>query len=173
VARRIRRWTDFALRAESGTDPLTRWGRTTVAPAIAPLIPPVLRRHRLIDPGLRLLSQLDVDYRQSVLSMQQGPGRLGGIRAGDRLPDHAVIADGRATRLHELILRPGIHLLLERDACRTAPVPDRVYVDRLTGMPGSGLVVVRPDGYVGMCASSAGESLTAWLALAGAGPLGA
>jgi 2-polyprenyl-6-methoxyphenol hydroxylase-like FAD-dependent oxidoreductase len=174
VARRIRRWTDLALRAESGTDPLTRWARTTVVPAVAPFMPPVLRRHRLIDPGLRRLSQLDIDYRRSVLSTQQGPGRLGGIRAGDRLPDRAVIADGRRTTLHQLIAQPGIHLLLERDACPTPlGLPDTVHVHRLSGVAGCGLMVVRPDGYVGMCAPSAGASLTAWLALAGADPLGA
>jgi 2-polyprenyl-6-methoxyphenol hydroxylase-like FAD-dependent oxidoreductase len=170
VARRIRRWTDLALRAESGRDPLTRWVRTAVAPAVAPLMSPVLRRHRLIGPALRLVSQVDVNYRHSVLSMHQGPGRIGGIRAGDRLPDRAVIADGRQTSLHQLIANPGIHLLLERDACRVVPgLPDTVHVHRLTGVPGSGLMVVRPDGYVGMCASSAGASLTAWLTLAGAG----
>jgi hypothetical protein len=48
-----------------------------------------------------------------------------------------------------------------------------VHVHRLSGAAGCGLMVVRPDGYVGMCAPSAGASLTAWLALAGAGPLGA
>jgi hypothetical protein len=174
VARRIRRWTDLALRAESGTDPLTRWARTAVVPAVAPFMPPVLRRHRLIGPGLRRLSQLDIDYRHSVLSTQQGPGRLGGVRAGDRLPDRAVIADGRRTTLHQLIARPGIHLLLERDACpNPLGLPDTVHVHRLSGEAGSGLMVVRPDGYVGMCASSPGAPLTVWLALAGAGPLGA
>jgi hypothetical protein len=70
-----------------------------------------------------------------------------------------------------LIARPGIHLLLERDACLSGSrLPGTVHVHRLTDTPGTGLVVVRPDGYVGMCTTSAGDSLYAWLALAGAPP---
>ena len=171
MARRIRRWTDIALRAESGRDAVTRWGRVTVGPIAAPLLPLLLRQRRLTAPGLQMLSQLGVHYRGSVLSTQEGAGRIGGVRAGDRLPDGAVTADGRLTSLHRLIARPGIHLLLERDASLSGlRPPGTVHVHRLTGVPGTGLVVVRPDGYVGMCVPSADDSLLAWLSLAGAQP---
>ncbi|CAM5294535.1 3-(3-hydroxy-phenyl)propionate/3-hydroxycinnamic acid hydroxylase [Streptomyces griseoloalbus] len=40
----------------------------------------------------------------------------GGSSPGDRLPDAAVSVGGPAQRLHGLLARPGVHLLLQRDA---------------------------------------------------------
>jgi hypothetical protein len=99
------------------------------------------------------------------------PRRPRGARAGDRLPDRLVRADGRSVRLHELLAGPGVHILLDRDADRLEDLtPGRfVTVHRLTSVPGCGVTVVRPDGYIGFRAGTAeAGQLAAWLALVGA-----
>jgi hypothetical protein len=86
-------------------------------------------------------------------------------------PDRLVRAGGRSVRLHELLGRPGVHVLLDRDAGRLENLaPGRfVTVHRLTSVPGRGVTVVRPDGYIGF-RSRTGETgqLAAWLALVSA-----
>ena len=87
------------------------------------------------------------------------------------MPDAAVRCEGRTIRLHELTARPGVNVLLERDA----EAFDRnhlgpyVTVHRVTSWPGRGLLAVRPDGYVGFrCAAGDPALLAAWLNLVGA-----
>jgi hypothetical protein len=95
------------------------------------------------------------------------PQPSGGPRAGDRLPDKTVTSAGRTLRLHELLARPGVHVLLERDAGRLDDVATgpMVHVHRLTSAPGRGLMAVRPDGHVGFrCQIADANQLTAWLA---------
>jgi hypothetical protein len=74
-------------------------------------------------------------------------------------------------RLHELLARPGVHVLHDRDANRLEDrAPGRfVTVHRLTSVPGHGGTVVRPDGHVGFRSriAEAGQ-LGAWLALVSA-----
>jgi hypothetical protein len=82
-----------------------------------------------------------------------------------------VTCDGRETRLHELLARPGVHVLLDR---RAPPLPHEVtgpyvHVHRLTSRPGTGLVAVRPDGYIGFSSGRADDhALRRWLQRAGA-----
>ena len=74
---------------------------------------------------------------------------------------------GRTTRLHDLLARPGVHILLDRDAdpAGTLPPGRLVSIHRLTSSPGRGLIAVRPDGYVGYRGQTADISqLTSWLA---------
>ena len=120
---------------------------------------PALTRGRPAASGIRLLSQLNVSYRGSPLSVEGTPRRPGGPRAGDRLPDRLVRAEGRSIRLHELLARPGVHILLDRDADRLEDLaPGRfVTVHRLTSAPGHGVIVVRPDGYIGFRSQAANE----------------
>jgi hypothetical protein len=97
-----------------------------------------------------LLSQRWVHYRTSPLSTTGAPTRRG-ARPGDRLPDQTVVCDGGPRRLHDLTARPGLHVLLERDTAvpeLDVAVPP-VTVHRIASWPGTGLVVVRPDGHVG------------------------
>lgn len=54
--------------------------------------------------------------RDSPLSVEGTPHRRGGARSGDRLLDQLVSSAGRSVRWHELIARPGVHLLLDRGA---------------------------------------------------------
>jgi hypothetical protein len=143
--------------------------RGRVASWGAPLVPHVLGRRRLVAEGLRLLARLDADYRDGPLSSEGRPRRRGGPRAGDRLPDAEVETGSRRTRLHELTARPGVHVLLDRDANDPAVSGPLVHVHRLTGAAGTGAVVVRPDGHVGYRSADAGDpGLRSWLRRVGA-----
>jgi len=77
-----------------------------------------------------------------------------------------VTSAGRSIRLHDLLARPGVHILLDRDADRpgTLPPGPLVNVHRLASVPGRGLIAVRPDGYIGFrCRATEAGQLTAWL----------
>jgi hypothetical protein len=173
VARQLLALTNLAFWAEAGPGPVPSALRARLAPLAAPLVP-ALTRGRTAASGIRLLSQLNVSYRGSPLSVEGTPRRPGGPRAGDRLPDRLVRTDGRSVRLHELLARPGVHILLDRDADRLEDLaPDRfVTLHRLTSAPGRGVTAVRPDGYIGFRSQTAeaGE-LAAWLARVSAGRL--
>jgi len=118
--------------------------------------------------------RLNVSYRDSPLSIEATPRCPGGPHAGDRLPDRLVRTDGRSVRLHKLLARSGVHILLDRDADRLEDLaPGRfVTVHRLTSVPGRGVMVVRPDGYIGFRGQTADvHQLAAWLARVSAGDL--
>jgi hypothetical protein len=171
VARQLLAMTNLAFWAEASTGPVPSAFRARLAPLAAPLVPALARRPRLVGAGIRLVSQLGVGYRGSPLSVEGTPHRRDGPRPGDRLPDRVVRADGRYVRLHELLARPGVHILLDRDAAWAGDlVLGRfVHVHRLTGMQGRGLVTVRPDGYVGFRGGTAeARQLAAWLTQVGA-----
>lgn len=77
---------------------------------------------------------------------------------------------GRRVRLHELTARPGVHVLLQRDAPEpVAGQGPRVAVDRVTDWDGEGLIAVRPDGYVGLRSDAVDHAaLRRWLERIGA-----
>ncbi|GCB50798.1 monooxygenase [Streptomyces sp. NL15-2K] len=163
--------THTAFWAEASTGRIPSWLRAVAAPLTAPAIPALLHRRRLVAEAIRLISQLRVNYRHSPLSVEGTPPLRGAPRPGDRLPDATVSVEGPPRRLHELLARPGVHLLLQREA---DPPPDDVpgplvTVLRLTNSPGRGLVAVRPDGHVGFrCGTADPAGLTGWLSLIGA-----
>lgn len=173
VAREVLGMTHLAFWGEAGTGRVPSALRARVAPAAVPLVPVLMRRRRLVGEVIGVVSQLRASYRRSPLSVSCGHDRGRGPRAGDRLPDAAVAADGRSVRLHELTARPGIHVLLERDARLARPLPAGlpVHVHRLASVPGQGLTSVRPDGYIGLrCQVADADRLDAWLRLAGVRP---
>jgi 2-polyprenyl-6-methoxyphenol hydroxylase-like FAD-dependent oxidoreductase len=169
IARTVRALTNVVFWAESGRDPVSSFARAVIAPLGAPIVPTVLGRRRFIAEGVRLMSQLRINYRSSPLSMETTPRAPGRLRAGDRLPDDTVTAEEGPTQLHELIAQPAITVLLCRDSqelgeCRNP----RVRVHRLTTWPGAGMMTVRPDGYIGLRAATAEhQDLAKWLALVG------
>jgi hypothetical protein len=114
------------------------------------------------------MSQLRVSYRGSSLSVEEAPHPRGRPRAGDRLPDQSVTSAGRSIRLHELLARPGVHVLLDRgaDLPGTLPLGLLIRLHHITSNPGHGLLTVRPDGYVGLrCRIAEPDQLSAWLNL--------
>ncbi|MGE3286840.1 MAG: FAD-dependent monooxygenase [Pseudonocardia sp.] len=165
VARAVLCLTHLVFWAEAGTDPAAALLRGTLVPLAAPWLARLPGRRGLTTGALRTLSGLWVGYRASPLSVDgAGAGR---IRAGDRLPD-AQVGPG-ARRVHELLARPGTHVL----APATAPPPCRpntwVHVHRLDAVPGGGLLAVRPDGYVGFSAGAQDRAgLARWLDRSGA-----
>jgi len=168
VARRVLAVTHLVFWGEASTGRLPSALRGGLAPLAAPVVPVLIGRRRVVAGGMRILAQLRVSYRHSPLSMEGTPGRRGGPRAGDRLPDRAVMADGHRVRLHELTARPGVHVLLDRDAARPENLPPGplISVHRLASVPGRGLTAVRPDGYIGFRGQLAdSRQLAAWLSL--------
>ena len=167
VARQVLAMTDLVFWAEASAGRVPSALRGRLAPLSAPLVPALTRRRRLVAEAVRLLSQLRVNYRDSPLSVEGTPRRRGGPRAGDRLPDQLVSSAGRSILLHDLLARPGVHILLDRDAEWPGTVArDRfVSIYRLTSAPGRGVTAVRPDGYIGFRGRTAEtDQLAAWLA---------
>ncbi len=168
VARQVLAFTHVAFWGEASAGRLPSLLRHGLAPLAAPLVPAPMGR-RLIAAGVRRASQLDVRYRGSPLSAEGPPWPRGVLRAGARLPDMTVTSGGRHVRLHELLARPGLHVLLERDAAGldSGALGSLVDVHRLTSVPGRGMLAIRPDGYIGLRSRTAAAGpLLAWLARA-------
>ncbi|HET7243752.1 MAG TPA: FAD-dependent monooxygenase [Streptosporangiaceae bacterium] len=168
VAHQVLRMTHLVFWGEAATGPIPALLRGTLAPLGAPAIPVLMRRRRVVAEGIRVLSQLRVSYRGSPLSVEATPHPGSGPRAGDRLPDKTVTCAGRGVRLHELLARPGVHVLLDRDADLpgTLSLGPLVHLHRITSNPGRGLLAVRPDGHVGLrCQTADANQLTAWIDL--------
>ena len=121
------------------------------------------------------LSDLGMHHRQSPLSSHRAGRRR--LRAGDRLPDAAVFADGAKTSLHRLLSMEHWMLLLAgredpksprrtRGVVGSFEAPIRVFsiapsdanAERELGRKRL-MVLVRPDGYVGLVAPIAGTSI--------------
>ncbi len=167
VARQVLAMTHVVFWAEASPGSVPSGLRGRLAPLAAPLVPAVMARRHLVAGTFRVLSQLGVGYRHSPLSVEGTPRRRSGPRAGDRLPDQLVSSAGQTVRLHELIARPGVHILLDRDAGLLGALPPSRFVSihRLTSSPGRGLIAVRPDGYIGFrCGNTEIGQLAAWLA---------
>jgi hypothetical protein len=168
VAQETLALTHLLFWAESGTGPLPALLRGGVAPLAAPLIPALLRNRTLTGAGLRALSGVRIRYPRSRLSMPGGPVPSGVPRPGYRVADRPVECDGVRRRLHDLLDRPGVHLLLPEGAAPAVAGP-WVHPHRLTGWPGAAVVAVRPDGHVGFRgAPGDADALRRWLSFAGA-----
>jgi 2-polyprenyl-6-methoxyphenol hydroxylase-like FAD-dependent oxidoreductase len=165
VGRRVLAMTHLLFWGEASTSLLPTFLRGVVAPAAAPLVPLLLRRRRLLSAAFWLLAQFWVQYRSSPLSVDRAP-HLPGPRPGQRLPDQQVTCGYQRTHLHTLLAEPGLQVLLSRDTA----APDKstwgpyVHVHRLSSWPGTGIMIVRPDGYIGYRAATVDPSdITAWL----------
>jgi 2-polyprenyl-6-methoxyphenol hydroxylase-like FAD-dependent oxidoreductase len=173
VARQVLAMTHLAFWGEAYSGAVPSMLRGRLAPLAGPALPALVSRRGLVAAGIRVLSQLTVSFRRSPLSVEGTPRPRGGPRPGDRLPDQTVVSGGRSIRLHELLAQPGAHVLLDRDADLRGIVPFSrlVSVRTITSRPGRGLMVVRPDGYIGFrCGNVDVRQLSAWLERAGAGP---
>ncbi len=163
--------THLAFWGEASTHPLPSLLRGVVAPLAAPAIPTLMSQRRLVAEGIRWISQLRVAYPHSPLSVEGVPRLRAWPHVGRRLPDMTVTSDGQRIRLHALLAHPGAHVLLCRDAddLERLPLGAHVSVHRLTSAPGTGIVVVRPDGYIGFrCGVTDIDQVAAWLAYIGA-----
>jgi hypothetical protein len=181
VGATVLRFSDRAFTVATSTNPLLRFARTRLAPAVIPLI---LRPRTLRGYAFRTVSQLGISYRRSPLSGNGSGIPRRGPRAGDRLPDAQITTAGRATTLHEMTAAPGWHLLLCGPGWPADPAPllgrdraDAIAVHRLgeTGhrpalrrlgsAPGHpAMFLVRPDGHIGYRGTGAdGDGLRSYL----------
>jgi 2-polyprenyl-6-methoxyphenol hydroxylase-like FAD-dependent oxidoreductase len=173
VARRVIALTHLLFWGEAATDPVASFVRATLVPYGAPMLPWLLRRRRLLATGIRVLSQLGVRYRGSPICLAGERPSKNAPHPGTRLGDEGVIVDGRQHRLHELIARPGVHLLLEHHAPQLSDglLGPHIHTCRIENWVGRGLVAVRPDGYVGYSSTIAlSDEIRSWLATIGAVP---
>ncbi|MFI5753943.1 FAD-dependent monooxygenase [Streptomyces sp. NPDC051569] len=121
----------------------------------------------------RVTHQLSYTYRESPVTDETRP-RLPeeSVQAGDRVPDMLwPTADGAPRRLYDLLAGPDLAVLAVD--CDPPRVPAGVRVHRAEGPLagkelGTGLFVVRPDGYIGM-ATRDPERVPRYLAGLGAG----
>ncbi|MGZ3582157.1 MAG: FAD-dependent monooxygenase [Ktedonobacterales bacterium] len=165
--------THLAFWGEASTDLIPSLLRGVLAPLGAPAVPVLIKQRWLVAEGIRLISQLRVGYPGSPVSIEGIPRLHGWPRAGQRLPDATVTVNGKGVRLHALLAKPGVHVLLHRDAddlVERLALGPHVTVHRLTSVPGTGVVAIRPDGYVDFrCGIADARQLEAWLAHIGAG----
>jgi hypothetical protein len=148
VAEDVLRLTHALVHYGSLSHPVKRRVRDIVVPALGRS--PVIQRR-----AARRLSHIYVSYPPGPLARQDRSG--GGPRAGQRMPDIGVRADGVATTLYR-VLCGGRHVLVV-PAAHTAGLMDdarlRPYrgdldvVTPATGGDGTGpVLLVRPDGHV-------------------------
>ena len=150
VAEDVLKLTHALVHYASLTHPVRRRIRDIVVPALARS--PVIQRR-----AARRMSQVYVSYRPGPLVR---PGRSRGApRAGQRMPDIQVRADGQATTLHG-VLRSGRHVLVAPGAHAASVLSDpalrlhRSDLEIVTPTPASGdkgtgpFVLIRPDGHV-------------------------
>jgi 2-polyprenyl-6-methoxyphenol hydroxylase-like FAD-dependent oxidoreductase len=170
IVRRALGVTHLAFWAEASPSSLPSLLRGVMAPLGAPLVPALAGRRRLVGEAVALVLQLRAAYRHSPLSWEGLPRLRTGPRTGQRLPDATVTVDGQRVRVHALLARPGVHVLLHRDVdLERQDFGPHVTLHHLTSTPGPGLVAVRPDGFVGFRCGAADEvQLRDWL-----GPIGA
>ena len=167
VAQHVLAATRALYWAEAGTDPVARFARSVLAPLGAPAIVLTLQQRRFVSAAMRTVSQLRTHYRHSPLSVDGTPHAHGSPRPGDRLPDHDITLRGRHLRLHELTATPGIHVLLQRqaDPLERRSLGPLAHTHRIPDWPGHGVLLIRPDGYVGFrCAVADETQITNWLA---------
>jgi 2-polyprenyl-6-methoxyphenol hydroxylase-like FAD-dependent oxidoreductase len=164
--------------AEASAHPLAQLARAVVVPTLAPLLPWLSQRRGLTTAVARTVAQFRLRYPRSVLSVDvraslipvRGALARRALRPGSRVADTLVRCEGRRVRAHELMAIPGVHIFLQADARR---VPERltgafVHVHRLDDRPGTGMLVVRPDGYAAVRAPVVDERhLEAWLRTVG------
>ncbi|HEX4658170.1 MAG TPA: FAD-dependent monooxygenase [Streptosporangiaceae bacterium] len=176
IGKMVLRFTDRAFTIATSTKPITRLARTWVAPTVIPL---ALKTRTARAYVFRTVSQLNIRYRHSPLSLDGPNPPRKGPRAGDRLPDASIVHDRQPSRLHRALAVSGWHLLLcgppDAWAAQTMTqlrerYPGLVAVHHLTvqNMPGvlhdpggqalrrlgltarhTAQYLIRPDGHVG------------------------
>jgi 2-polyprenyl-6-methoxyphenol hydroxylase-like FAD-dependent oxidoreductase len=182
---RVLRATHAIFWAEAGGHPLAQLARSVLVPLGAPLLPWLTRRRRLMTAGARLLSQFGLNYRRSPLSVEGVPRARSGPRPGSRVADTEVSCGGARVRLHALLAEPGVGSFgrgpvvqapvgrgpIVEAPIGSGPADARIHVHRLIDRPGTGVLIVRPDGYVGFRAAAVDpRQIADWLSLVGLDP---
>ena len=151
--------TERATTVLNSTSPLAHAALTRLAPI-------ALSRTAVQDRAATRLGQLTASYRGCPIT--KGGGRIGGLRAGDRVPD-AALADGR---LYDVLDTAALTLVVSGmgpDVATAArPWAGAVVVREVT-LPadvasGPAWLLVRPDGYLAAAGREGdGARLSSWL----------
>lgn len=154
VIRRLVRLTERATRAFNSTNPLVHAAITRVAPI-------VLARSRVQEKAAPRFGQLAARYRGCPIA--KGGGRIGTLRAGDRVPDLPV-GDGN---LYDQIDLSTLTLFVTGARIpETYPRWQHIVALRhvsIDDMP-AGWLLVRPDGYLASAGGpDDGQVLSRWL----------
>jgi 2-polyprenyl-6-methoxyphenol hydroxylase-like FAD-dependent oxidoreductase len=172
IVRRALALTHLAFWFEASPRLLPSLVRGAAVSVSAPVIPFFANRRRLIGEVISRVSQLRTGYQDSPLSTEGTPPAQGSrFHPGYRLPDATVTCGDREVRVHALLARPGVHVLLRRDAAQdeTEDFGPRVHVHRILSALSPDVVAVRPDGYVGFrCGVADRGLLRSWLSRLGA-----
>ena len=105
----VLRFTDRAFTIATSANPVVRFARTRLAPAMIPL---ALKARPARAYAFRTVAQLDIRYSRSRLSLDGPNPPRKGPKAGDRLPDASIFREGQPSRLHRVLAATGWHLLL-------------------------------------------------------------
>lgn len=147
------RFTEFGTRIFNSTNPVVHALRVRMAPRM-------LARDRIQNAAAAMFGQLSANYRGSALTA--GAGRLGDLRAGDRVPD----VDGlyAALDLDGLTLVTGGPLprvtAVARRYATIISLRDGGWVDQPEGW-----MLIRPDGYLAAAGGADdADALASWLA---------
>jgi 2-polyprenyl-6-methoxyphenol hydroxylase-like FAD-dependent oxidoreductase len=109
VGRTVLRFTNRLFKFATSANPLMKLARTQLAPRLIPL---AIKSRPLRTAGLRMISELDVNYRRSPIVETGSRIMFRGPKAGDRLPDAPVLRSGQPSTLHAELAGAGFHLLL-------------------------------------------------------------
>jgi 2-polyprenyl-6-methoxyphenol hydroxylase-like FAD-dependent oxidoreductase len=160
VIRALVAMTERATTMFNSTNPIAHAALTRLAPL-------VLSSSKVQGKGAPRLGQISATYRGRPLA--KGGGSIGGLQAGDRVPD-VRLADGR--RLYDLLDMSTLTLFTSGGEGRfadTHPQWDDVIAVREVSLPGHiakgpAWLLVRPDGYLAAAGdTSDGDRLNDWL----------
>jgi 2-polyprenyl-6-methoxyphenol hydroxylase-like FAD-dependent oxidoreductase len=157
VIRQLVRMTERATKVFNSTNPLVHTTLTRLAPVL-------LGRSAVQNKAAPKLGQLTASYRGCPIA--KGGGRIGPLRAGDRVPD--VWMNG--VRLYDMLDLSTLTLFVTPDAGRIAEAYrpwQEILAVRPVSIPhemADGWLLVRPDGYLAAAGSSGdARRLAGWL----------
>ena len=149
--------TERATKVFNSTSPLVHAALTRLAPL-------VLGRAAVQEKAAPRLGHFAASYRDCPIA--KGGGRIGSLRAGDRVPDMEVTPQtGERRRLYDLLDLSTLTLFVsdERIAQAYRPWEDLVSIQRVSG-DDAGWMLVRPDGYLAAAGEpDEGRTLSRWL----------
>jgi 2-polyprenyl-6-methoxyphenol hydroxylase-like FAD-dependent oxidoreductase len=150
-ARRLVATTDRAFTVVTRQGVVAQWVRTRLVPRLAPLLFRLASVRRFL---FRTVSQIGVNYRNSVLSV----GKAGAVRGGDRLP-WVQTEPGKDNFDSLVALTWQVHVYGKArrglvDVCGELRLPLHQFAwqpaIRRAGLLRAALYLIRPDGYVAL-----------------------
>ena len=157
VIRQLVGMTERATKVFNSTSPIVHAALTRLAPL-------VLGRAAVQEKAAPRLGQIAASYRDCPIA--KGGGRIGSLRAGDRVPDMEVTTQtGERCRLYDLLDLSTLTLFVsdERIAQAYRPWEDLVSIQRVS-RDDAGWMLVRPDGYLAAAGEADdGRKLSRWL----------